>query len=511
MDPLTAVIQIARACISQYTSFRNLKSECRAFQSSMIEVAGVLQDVHDHNPSIGNGDCFSQTLRLLQRSMKEVSDVLRVCSIRHLDPAFLLGKECIIRLERALGDITEALSILQRDSACRQDISQDICIVRGKLADLAKVLSKKHHRGTESNVHPRVVRGKTYRNLVSALQSSRSWDQEQTEPASDTELVEEEECKPQSPDIDARLTCPISFEIMEDPVVLAANGLSYDRSGLCKWLLRCPHRDPTGKEYDHPLEFFPNITLRGIIMDKFGDAAYVPHDDSKFATEYQQRLKTTSPGRSSQLAVESIAQDLLSDLRRRRRRGAIGGVPTGASIALERAPPFPYPPPYYYPPMQFGPPPPVLGTTNGLPHPYLSHGIPPGVTFPAMGPAMGAATSPSPTDVINRPTFGSPSGPTFGGPPAGTDQRSASPVLRGLRLAPPFSTTYESFSSPLPTQYPIASSPPPITGQFSERRPPTPPALPPTFSYWSEDPPRYDNAVFGQSDVLHEGGGDTEI
>lgn len=80
------------------------------------------------------------------------------------------------------------------------------------------------------------------------------------------------------------LHCPLSFERMEDPVVLFPSGQSYDRRSICQSLLHFPNLDPkSGLYYDKPLRYTTNFALRNILQDMH---ALVPYDDSYFAEAY---------------------------------------------------------------------------------------------------------------------------------------------------------------------------------------------------------------------------------
>ena len=50
------------------------------------------------------------------------------------------------------------------------------------------------------------------------------------------------------------LTCPISREIMRDPVTIVQSGHTFDREPLCKWLLKNPTKCPaTGVDFGEKL------------------------------------------------------------------------------------------------------------------------------------------------------------------------------------------------------------------------------------------------------------------
>lgn len=92
-----------------------------------------------------------------------------------------------------------------------------------------------------------------------------------------------------TPDLDEYLSCPISLQVMRDPVILVASGQTYDRESLCRALLARPYRDPlTGArtlEASVPV-YIPNYAVRALIGRLKGDQYYVPYDDAPFRAEY---------------------------------------------------------------------------------------------------------------------------------------------------------------------------------------------------------------------------------
>lgn len=82
------------------------------------------------------------------------------------------------------------------------------------------------------------------------------------------------------------LQCPLSFEQMQDPVVLFPSGHSYDRKYICESLLHFPNLDPkSGVYFDQPLSYATNFGLRNLLQEK--GALVVPYDDAYFAQAYQ--------------------------------------------------------------------------------------------------------------------------------------------------------------------------------------------------------------------------------
>jgi len=71
--------------------------------------------------------------------------------------------------------------------------------------------------------------------------------------------------KPAAPQGPASFYCPVSMELMSDPVMVAT-GHSYDRSCIQKWLEQGNRTCPvTGLRLRH-LELTPNIALRNAIQ-----------------------------------------------------------------------------------------------------------------------------------------------------------------------------------------------------------------------------------------------------
>eukprot|EP00549_Striatella_unipunctata_P016761 CAMPEP_0118674498 /NCGR_PEP_ID=MMETSP0800-20121206/919_1 /TAXON_ID=210618 ORGANISM="Striatella unipunctata, Strain CCMP2910" /NCGR_SAMPLE_ID=MMETSP0800 /ASSEMBLY_ACC=CAM_ASM_000638 /LENGTH=184 /DNA_ID=CAMNT_0006569695 /DNA_START=33 /DNA_END=587 /DNA_ORIENTATION=- len=85
--------------------------------------------------------------------------------------------------------------------------------------------------------------------------------------------------------------CPISIEVMNDPVLLHESGHSYDKEFLCKSLRARPNLDPlTNKRYDEPVFYTDNLALRGLMVKHFGSNVYKPYDDSIFLLECRNNL-----------------------------------------------------------------------------------------------------------------------------------------------------------------------------------------------------------------------------
>jgi TPR repeat protein len=98
---------------------------------------------------------------------------------------------------------------------------------------------------------------------------------------------------PPSCSVHALLLCPISCDVMEDPVILLPAGMTYDRKQICKSLLHHPNLDPSsGVRYDSKLQYCDNVVVRQLLMETYGDKAYRRYDDSGFQPRYQEAWNT---------------------------------------------------------------------------------------------------------------------------------------------------------------------------------------------------------------------------
>jgi hypothetical protein len=91
----------------------------------------------------------------------------------------------------------------------------------------------------------------------------------------------------------ALLLCPISCDVMENPVILLPAGITYDRKQICMSLLHHPNLDPSsGVRYDGKLQYCDNAAVRQLLMETYGDKAYRKYDDSGFQPRSQEAWNT---------------------------------------------------------------------------------------------------------------------------------------------------------------------------------------------------------------------------
>ncbi len=92
-----------------------------------------------------------------------------------------------------------------------------------------------------------------------------------------------------SDDIRTTLTCPISGDIMQDPVILFPSGKTFNRKSLCTWLLsnptpRCPW---TNVPLERHMTYVENRDTRETLIRYLGDEAYEPYNDFIFKLQYR--------------------------------------------------------------------------------------------------------------------------------------------------------------------------------------------------------------------------------
>ena len=101
-------------------------------------------------------------------------------------------------------------------------------------------------------------------------------------------IREEASPRPEMTDeIKELLKCPISHDIMRDPVTLVQSSQTFDRESLCNSLLKNPTRCPlTNKDYGEKLKYIDNVGIRQFLVMYLGGDAYQKYDDSSFREEF---------------------------------------------------------------------------------------------------------------------------------------------------------------------------------------------------------------------------------
>jgi hypothetical protein len=103
------------------------------------------------------------------------------------------------------------------------------------------------------------------------------------------------------------LMCPLSYDRMQDPVILIPSGNTYDCELICKSLLRHPHLDPSsGVRYVSKLQYCDNLAVRQLLMETYGDKAFKKYDDSGFQTRYDKAWNSGNAGAAAARARAAL-------------------------------------------------------------------------------------------------------------------------------------------------------------------------------------------------------------
>ena len=340
MDSFITAIEIVRACAQARYDYKSLKPECRAFQTTLQEVAFVLGDVKEQfqsHESESRTTSFARPVKLLQNAVQEAEVVLKKCSNKKKLKAALFSKEYLGKLDKAKSDIFEALSILQsymqanlkKDmTGGHQSTMDELRQVKGHLEDLRAKYARQGHEVAvqvhellehrDDRLCERMLELFTKNHIVSdrkdfeeqLAEIQRNERQLLKEKALVDEFVVKavlnlslQDASSSSPAPSAAATtnlnvmqrhsfveewtCPITLDIMTDPVILVPSGTTLDHQSACKALLIRPNVDPvTGTVYDVPFTFVPNIAIRKQIMEAYGADQYVPYKDKDFEKQY---------------------------------------------------------------------------------------------------------------------------------------------------------------------------------------------------------------------------------
>jgi hypothetical protein len=89
--------------------------------------------------------------------------------------------------------------------------------------------------------------------------------------------------------MELNIYCPISYEIMQDPVILVETGQTYEKSNILKWLSSDHMTDPiTGCKLKDDASIIPNIVMRQhilnlghVVKENINNIPFIIKNDSK--------------------------------------------------------------------------------------------------------------------------------------------------------------------------------------------------------------------------------------
>jgi U-box domain len=358
-DLVTPTIKVINACINKYTDFCAFKEECVTFRQSLCNVKEVLEDVAkeiaEGSGSSGSNTRLRRPMELLQTATAEGGEVLKKCSTKRTLLAFVFSRQLMGMLNKAKADIEEAMRLLQVSSVRIQvstrrvmdSVSDQLVELhkqinasytsKHEVADLIRAEMQQHHESHGATMAEALSDVLVKLGVVNSLQDCEAqflelqkeadsirkakviYDEEMLEavkaltaPRDDGAHATASGLEPPlrqgseaSSAVQECLVCPISGDIMRDPVTVMESGLTYDRESLCASLLAYPDLEPgTGQRFDRPLHYVPNIAVRQMIMAQHGDAYYQKHDDAEFKVQYEAKWKETPS------APDEVTKDL---------------------------------------------------------------------------------------------------------------------------------------------------------------------------------------------------------
>jgi hypothetical protein len=336
-DLVSPTIELVRACVNMYTDFRAFKEECTTFRRSLCNVVEVLEDVQ-HEMARGNvtGTTKLHTpMELLQSATREGGEVLKKCSSTKKLLAFAFSRQLMGMLNKARSDIEEAMRLLLvssvRIQASTHHLMQGIGArleqlqdqinssysSKHEVADLIRKELKQHERNQGHSIAQALSDALVEMGVVDDTQDcAEQLDglQREAEMLRTAKVVYDEDLleavkaltavpppashvKPPlattaSSAVRDCLVCPISKEVMRDPVTVDGSGITYDRKSLCRSLLSYPDLEPlTRQRFVRPVSYTPNLIARNLVMMQYGDSYYVKYDDEEFKVMYQDKWK----------------------------------------------------------------------------------------------------------------------------------------------------------------------------------------------------------------------------
>ena len=340
MDPVSLIDNIIRLALTVHKKRCNvvsLREEIEEFCSIIEGVRSVLLDVqlvlkNERDGSSGEyynpEEQTAQNKRLrrrlqgLQKAIKKGKEVMKECQQTQRLKAYIFSEEYLRKLRLAANHIRDNLQALQTVGIVLQvNTIEQIDQVSSHVSGLNAKIEKHHNelkqliteQGESSERRMREIEILVRTSLgISNIKDLQEQAREITDNASelrrDKEIVDKtmldwvmgvSEMENSSLSlISESIICPISLDVMEDPVMILQSGITYDHKHLCRSLLEHPDLEPvTGERYDTMITYGPNVTIRKLLMEQMGDDAYKRYDgEAQFKKDYRKAWNTKVVG-----------------------------------------------------------------------------------------------------------------------------------------------------------------------------------------------------------------------
>jgi WD40 repeat protein len=300
---ITSVVNVLLVAYNKYESFQTLKEECGEFRQSMRLVYGVLVRLRQTQ---GLDKRVREPLEHIESGAQEGKQVMEKCKKGAPNKkklrVFLFSQKYIRRLQSALAKMILGVnSIAAMGTAVQVEILQEMKDIKARLVtkedEVATLIRDQVMPGLD-NPSKKVVGMLQEKGIVSdrqdLLEQLREIQKEKDEIIAEKELFDKQLLNavialslppPIDDRTESKLTCPITGELMKDPVILES-GHTFDRESLCKALLEKPTHCPINGDLRKRLQFHDNTFARQDLIHYFGDSAYQKFDDSEFQRQY---------------------------------------------------------------------------------------------------------------------------------------------------------------------------------------------------------------------------------
>lgn len=320
-EEVSALVEvITNACV-KYESFESLKEGNENFRRSMMAVCIVLKGV-SVDEGLDQKKELKKALKSIEHGVKAGLEVMEVCSKRDNKlRANLFSETYIAKLKSAGAKMYKGLSMLASSGVSIQAGESEgaKCVLRtmkselmSQSNDVADLLQDVVMNGLREIPDQFIVQ-LIERDVVSCKQdcyeqireiqrdedgfltAKETYDEELLHwvmniSLSPARLSTALHSIPMSQEIERLITCPLTLELMKDPVMIVQSEQTCDQEPLCQWLMEHPNQCPvTGQKFCEKLEYKDNLIARQLLMHFLGDDAY-----QKYKGEKTIHLPTTS-------------------------------------------------------------------------------------------------------------------------------------------------------------------------------------------------------------------------
>ena len=344
-DALGSLGTLAAAVYKKYESVKTLKSECRRARDIAEAVRTLATELEAELAHKPNPPALGNPIKMLRSGLEEAGEVLDVCATRPLQVR-VCSATYISKLQAAVSKMLEGIQLLSGANVGLSldmqdqlsDVKDTMATVRSKLDGFVDDVGDEMRRVVRENnnevadvVCARMIefleRDRLAVDRADAERQLRLLAEEQDrvrrEKTFNREMEEEllqavcalslmgSHSESEPPERSGAVgppddfTCPISLEVMDDPVMVTQSGITYERAYIEEALRTNPCRDPkTNQEWSSPLTIAPNVLVRKMIRE-WQESGHAPPPRRQSPSPPQQRSRQLSKQPAGQPSNES--------------------------------------------------------------------------------------------------------------------------------------------------------------------------------------------------------------